>query len=115
LYDTAAVVGWAIPIKTAKYSAAACPPERFVMSLDRPFYGLANFSEGSWVRIADRAVLEEFKATWKLHHRLEPEQLAFASQTAKVQRISMYHGGDILCELENIPGIWHQRLLGPTS
>jgi hypothetical protein len=54
-------------------------------------------------------------ANWKFHHKLEREQLAFADQTAKVQRISMYHGGDILYELENVPGLWHQHLLKAAS
>jgi len=81
------------------------------MSSDRPFYGLANFPEGARVRILDRATLEEFSRTWKLHHELEPGQLDYAGEVAKVTKISMYHGGDILYELENIPGIWHQRLL----
>jgi hypothetical protein len=82
---------------------------------DRPFYGLAKFLEGTRVRIPDRATLEEFMANWKFHHKLEYEQLAFAGQTAKVQRIFMYHGGDILYELENVPGLWHQHLLEAAS
>jgi hypothetical protein len=81
------------------------------VTTDRPFYGLAKFLEGAEVRIADRATLEEFAANWKLHHKLEPEQLPFAGRTAKVRKISMYHGGDILYELENVPGIWHQHHL----
>jgi hypothetical protein len=85
------------------------------MTHDRSFYGLAKFLEGTSVRIADHATLQEFMANWKFHHKLEREQLAFADQTAKVQRISMYHGGDILYELENVPGLWHQHLLEAAS
>jgi len=63
------------------------------------------------VRIAERTVLEEFSRTWKYHNKLEPEQLEYGGRVAKVEEISMYHGGDILYRLESIPGIWHQQLL----
>lgn len=81
------------------------------MTSTRPFYDLANFAEGASVRIADPAVLKEFLRTWKLHHKLEPEQLRYAGQVAKVERVLMYHGGDIIYKLEDIPGLWHQHLL----
>ncbi len=77
----------------------------------RPFYGLANFNEGASVRLADRAVLEEFIRTWKLHHKLESEQLKYAGRMAEVEGVFMYHGGDILYKLKDIPGVWHQHLL----
>jgi hypothetical protein len=80
------------------------------MTSDGPFYGLAKFPEGTSVHISDRAVLAEFFQTWKLHHKLECEQLPYAGQTARIREIFTYHGGDILYRLENVPGIWHQHL-----
>jgi hypothetical protein len=78
---------------------------------DRPFYGLANFAVGERVRVSDRETLEEFVRSWRLHHPLSAEQLGHAGQILRVASVSMYHGGDILYELEGIPGVWHQRLL----
>ena len=85
------------------------------MAGDRTFYGLAKFAEGESVRVLDRNVLKEFMTTWKYHHNLVPEQIEYADRISKVKRISMYHGGDILYELENIPGIWHQHLLASAT
>jgi hypothetical protein len=85
------------------------------VSSDLPFYGLAHFPKGSIVRIVDSAALDHFARTWKFHHKLEPEQLGFAGQVATVEEVSMYHGGDILYVLKNVPGIWHQRLLERAS
>ena len=75
------------------------------------FYGLDKYQPGDTVRIASAEALSEFIQTWKLHHPLQSEQLTFAGQTAKVANSSMYHGGDILYELEGVPGYWHQQLL----
>jgi hypothetical protein len=69
------------------------------------------FPEGSTVRIADRAFLENFLATWKYHHKLLPEQIAYASRVTTVKGIAMYHGGDQLYTLDKIPGIWHEQCL----
>ena len=78
------------------------------------YYGIDKFAEGSLVRVADRAFLENFLQTWKYHHKLRPEQVAYAGQVADVRQSSMYHGGDILYELVGVPGIWHQdRLRAP--
>lgn len=73
----------------------------------------AKFKPGETVRIIDASALEHFHATWSYHHKLQIEQLAFAGQLAKIRASSMYHGGDILYELESIPGIWHEQCLGP--
>jgi hypothetical protein len=70
-----------------------------------------EFVKGSKVKIADRTFLEDFYRTWKLHHRLEPDQLNFADKIAKVKSISFYHGGDELYELEDVPGTWHEQCL----
>jgi hypothetical protein len=75
-------------------------------------YDPAKYHKGSVVRIAPRAALEAFlRPTWKLHHPLVPAQLEYGGCTAKVFTSAMYHGGDVLYELEDIPGIWHERCL----
>jgi hypothetical protein len=71
----------------------------------------AEFEVGSTVRIADREFLEEFARTWKYHHKLRPEQLAYHGRIVRVTHASVYHGGDELYELERIPGIWHEQCL----
>lgn len=75
----------------------------------------ATFPTGSKVRIADREFLENFLATWKYHHKLLPEQLAYANTVATVQKVGFYHGGDQLYNLEGIPGIWHEECLRTVS
>ena len=71
----------------------------------------ASFPTGSHVRIADREVLGEFRATWRYHNPLSPEQLEFAGQSAVVKKTGYYHGGDVLYELEGVPGLWHEQVL----
>jgi len=71
----------------------------------------AKYRDGSTVQISSRATLKEFSRTWKLHHQLQPEQLSYADRTANVRVSFMYHGGDVLYELEGIPGIWHEQCL----
>ena len=71
----------------------------------------AEFVKGSRFKIADRTFLEDFHRTWKLHHRLEPDQLNFADKVANVKSVGFYHGGDELYELEGVLGIWHERCL----
>jgi hypothetical protein len=73
----------------------------------------AEFPEGSTVIIADRAFLEDFRRTWKLHHRLEPAQLDSAGKITTVKLIGFYHGGDELYQLEDVPGTWHEHCLKP--
>ena len=75
------------------------------MSTKRSYYDPARFAEGSTVRIADREVLDNFLRTWKYHHKLDPAQLEYAGRIARVEKSGMYHGGDILYKLENVPGI----------
>jgi hypothetical protein len=71
----------------------------------------AKFSIGSIVQVADLNALEEFRRTWKWHHKLESEQLGFAGRVAKVVWLGCYHGGDMIYRLENVPGIWHEQCL----
>ena len=74
-----------------------------------------SFPVGSTVRIVDHSKLLEFQQTWKLHHKLSAEQLAFAGRPARVKGVTFYHGGDALYELLDAPGIWHEECLRPTS
>lgn len=71
-----------------------------------------NFSPSSRVRIVDRAALEDFRANWKYHHPLAPGQLQYADALAVVQDVSYYHGGDVLYQLVDVPGHWHECCLG---
>ncbi|HXW54314.1 MAG TPA: hypothetical protein VEJ67_01105 [Candidatus Cybelea sp.] len=73
----------------------------------------ATYPVGLKVRVADRAFLESFLATWKYHHKLQPDQLAYANRIATVENVGFYHGGDQLYNLEGIPGIWHEQCLRP--
>ena len=70
-----------------------------------------QFPKGSSVRIADRRVLDDFLREWKFHDKLEPRQLGFAGATAVVKRPLFHHGGDVLYELDGVPGIWHEACL----
>ena len=72
-----------------------------------------KFRMFSKVRIVDRGRLEEFARTWKYHHPLTPEQMAFAGHEVYVGEVSAYHGGDLLYVLGGIPGFWHEQLLEP--
>jgi hypothetical protein len=74
-------------------------------------YGNPRFPEGSKARVADRAALEEFMATWKYHHKLRPEQLEYAGRVAAVVDVGWYHGGDPVYRLEGIPGLWLDECL----
>jgi hypothetical protein len=71
----------------------------------------AAFPKGAKVRVADRQFLERFMAEWKYHHKLQAEQLAYASIVATVEKVGFYHGGDVLYNLMDIPGIWHEQCL----
>jgi hypothetical protein len=71
----------------------------------------AAYPKGSWVRVVSRSGLEMFRDTWKSHHKLEEEQFLFGDRVAQIKSIGYYHGGDVLYELEDVPGIWHERCL----
>ena len=76
------------------------------------YYDPAKFKNGVVVRIAPRRALEQFlRPTWEFHHPLDPEQLAYGGSTAAVLTSAMYHGGDVLYELQGLPGIWHEQCL----
>jgi hypothetical protein len=71
-------------------------------------YDPAKYPKGALVRVVSTRDLEAFLRTWKFHHPLRLEQLQYGGQTAQVVRSMMYHGGDVLYELDGIPGIWHE-------
>lgn len=70
-----------------------------------------RFPKGTNVRIASKDALERFRDTWLYHHKLETAQLSHADQVARVASVGFYHGGDVLYELEGVPGIWHECCL----
>ena len=75
----------------------------------------ADFPAGAAVRIAPLEVLATFKRPdYRYHHPILEPQLAFAASEGKILRVGFYHGGDVLYELEGIPGIWHEKCLLPT-
>jgi len=73
------------------------------------------FAKGDLVRIASFSDLEQFRNTWRFHHKLESEQLRHADLTARVRDVGFYHGGDVLYWLEGIPGTWHECFLRPSD
>jgi hypothetical protein len=75
----------------------------------------AKFLQRTKVRIAPRGVLESFKQSWKYHHKLESNQLGYAGLVAEIKSVGFYHGGDVLYELKDIPGIWHEQCLEPDA
>ncbi len=50
---------------------------------------------------------------WNYHHKLQLEQLAYANAAAVVEKVGFYHGGDVLYNLKDVPGIWHEQCLRP--
>ncbi len=83
------------------------------MSTSEPVPYKEAFPAGTRVRIADRAFLEDFKQTWKYHHKLQPEQLPYADRTTVVEKVGFYHGGDPIYTLAGIPGLWLEQCLRP--
>lgn len=77
----------------------------------RRFLYREKYPVGNIVQVAKRDFLEDFMQTWKFHHRLQPEQLAHAGVVGKVKSVGFYHGGDVLYEIEDVPGIWHECCL----
>ena len=71
----------------------------------------AEFAVGSEGRIAQRGFLEEFLEAGQYHNELEPEQLDYAGQVAKVKSVEFFHGGDEIYVLEGVPGVWHEECL----
>ena len=72
-----------------------------------------KYPVGAAVRIAALGELQAFMRDWKLHHPLQPEQLAFAGTADRVRSVGFYHGGDVIYTMEIAPGTWHEHLLHP--
>jgi hypothetical protein len=70
-----------------------------------------EYPVGTRIRIASRPVLEEFKRAWKLHNKLQREQLEYAGRDGTIKSVGFYHGGDELYQIEGVPGIWHECCL----
>ena len=71
------------------------------------------FPAGTQVRIAGHLFLEDFMATWKYHHKLQPEQIAYAERVVRVKGVAFYHGGDPIYTMEGVPGLWLEQCLQP--
>jgi hypothetical protein len=69
------------------------------------------FEVGDEVRIAGRATLESFRRKWKHHNPLQPEQLDYADRVVTIRNIGIYHGGDVIYQLVEAPGVWHEDCL----
>jgi hypothetical protein len=70
-----------------------------------------KYPKGSRVCVKDRAALEVFMRNWRYHHPLQNEQILFAGQTGEVKEVVFYHGGDVLYQINGIPGLWHEECL----
>ena len=70
-----------------------------------------DFPVGSKVRIASREFLENFERSWKYRYPLESSQLHHAGEVATVSSVGFYHGGDVVYQLRDIPGTWHEACL----
>ena len=78
-----------------------------------PYHAL--FKVGERVRIASMEQLRDFQAAWRWHHPLTVEQLDFASMESVVGSVGYYHGGDVLYNLRDVPGTWHECCLQPAQ
>lgn len=70
-----------------------------------------RFPVGTTVKIRDREYLQDFLKSWHLHHPLCPEQVDHGGHLDVVKNVGFYHGGDVLYELEQSPGTWHEQCL----
>jgi hypothetical protein len=68
---------------------------------------------GATVRIADRSFLEDFRISWKFHHKPSEEQLEHAEKVTTVAEVGFYHGGDPVYRLTTAPGLWLEQCLRP--
>jgi hypothetical protein len=70
-----------------------------------------RFPVGTRVRVASRESLDRFALERVHHHPLTSEQIACAGLHAIVEAVGFYHGGDVLYELSDLPGTWHEACL----
>ena len=85
------------------------------MEMKEPVPYKEAFPEGTRVRVAARDFLAHFMVEWKYHHKLQPDQLAYADREAKVKAVGFYHGGDPVYTLQDIPGLWLEQCLRAVS
>jgi len=71
----------------------------------------AKFPVGSVVRIKPAAVLESLRGNGTLRFPPVENQVAHGGESYAVRRITFSVRGDVLYELENAPGMWHEQLL----
>ncbi len=79
------------------------------MSEPNPYH--EKFPKGTLVRIVGLSELEQFRTAWKLHHPLQPNQFEHAGALARVREVAFYHGGEVLYQLDDVPGTWHESCL----
>jgi hypothetical protein len=70
-----------------------------------------KFPVGTRVRIKEKAYLEKFKSEWKYHQPLSVDQIEAADHIDNVRSVGFFHGGNVLYELVQTPGTWHERCL----
>ena len=73
------------------------------------------FPRGTRVRVLELEALEQFRAEWKWHHPIQPEQMHYAGAEAIVESVGFYHGGDVLYQLQGVPGTWHESCLSAAT
>lgn len=71
----------------------------------------AEFPIGTRVRIRNEQFLRDFARNWEYHHALDDNQFRFAGVQTTVSAVSFYHGGDVLYQLAEVPGVWHEVCL----
>jgi hypothetical protein len=69
------------------------------------------FRVGEKIRIKSKEYLLNFKKSWKYHNNITNDQIEYGGQEVYVDRIGAYHGGNLLYELKDVPGVWHEQLL----
>jgi hypothetical protein len=73
------------------------------------------FNPGEHVRFANEEVLRNFQQSWKWHHPLADEQLAWANKRDSIKSVGYYHGGTPLYAFNTAPGIWHESCILDTT
>jgi hypothetical protein len=43
--------------------------------------------------------------------RSKPEQLEYAGREVTIANVGIYHGGDVIYQLVEAPGVWHEDCL----
>ena len=63
------------------------------------------------MRIRDADELISLQRSWRYHHPITDEALLHAGRQATIASVGYYHGGDVLYELQEVPGMWHEACL----